>query len=154
MTSTVSESLDVNAPPDVVYVLVADLPAMGQWSPECTAVEWRGEVSEPVGGARFKGHNRKGRRRWSADGVVVAAEPGRKFAFDISTMRIPVAHWSYEFTARDGGCTVTERWADQRPAWFMPLTRVATGVADRATRNGETMRTTLERIKAAAEGAE
>jgi hypothetical protein len=61
------ESLDVNAPAAVVYALVADLPAMGQWSPECFAVEWRGGASEPAVGSKFKGHNRIGRRKWSAD---------------------------------------------------------------------------------------
>lgn len=153
MAKAVSESLDVNAPADAVYALVADLPAMGQWSPECFAVEWRGGASEPAVGAKFKGHNRIGKRKWSSDGVVVAAEPGRRFAFETSAMRIPVAQWAYEFTERDGGCTVTESWIDRRPGWFVPITRLATGVTDRGVRNEETMRTTLERLKAAAEAA-
>jgi hypothetical protein len=153
MASPVSESVDINAPADVVYALVADLPSMGQWSPECIAVEWRGGASAPAVGAKFKGQNRIGRRKWSSDGVIVTAEPGRKFAFETSAMRIPVAHWAYEFTERDGGCTVTESWSDRRPAWFVPITRLATGVTDRSVRNEETMRTTLERIKAAAEAA-
>src|SRR3954449_5313798 len=97
MSSTVSESLDINAFPDVVYALVSDLPAMGQWSPECTAVEWRGGASGPSVGAKFKGRSRIGRRKWSTDGVVVEAEQGRVFAFEVFTMRIPVARWSYEF---------------------------------------------------------
>ena len=78
-----------------------------------------------------------------ADGVVVEAEQGRVFAFEVFTMRIPVARWSYEFAERDGGCTVTERWADRRPGWFVPITRLATGVTDRSVRNEETMRVTL-----------
>lgn len=153
MVATVSESLGVDAPQDVVYALVADLPAMGRWSPECTSAEWRGGATGPVVGARFKGRNRHGRHRWSTDGVVVAAEPGQKFAFEISTLRVPVARWSYEFTPREGGCTVTEQWADRRPAWFQPIARLATGVADRTTHNAATMRTTLQRLKAAAESA-
>ena len=30
----------VDAPPDVVWALVADLDRMGEWSPECYRVEW------------------------------------------------------------------------------------------------------------------
>ncbi|MEP7191775.1 MAG: SRPBCC family protein, partial [Actinomycetota bacterium] len=34
------ESLTVAAPADLVYGLVADLPRMGEWSPECERVTW------------------------------------------------------------------------------------------------------------------
>jgi len=34
----VSVTTHVDAPAEVVYDLVADLPRMGRWSPECTSV--------------------------------------------------------------------------------------------------------------------
>lgn len=148
---TVSESLDVEAPAGAVYDLVADLPSMGRWSPECTAVDWRDGATGPAVGARFKGRNRHGWRRWSTDGIVTAAEPGRVFAFDIAFLGQPVARWTYEFADVEGGCTVTERWDDRRPGLFRTLGGVATGVADRAAHNQAGMRETLRQLKAAAE---
>jgi len=35
------ETLHVAAPADVVYDLIANLPRMGDWSPECERVTWR-----------------------------------------------------------------------------------------------------------------
>ena len=35
-----SHQVVINATPEHVYNLVADLPRMGQWSPECKCVEW------------------------------------------------------------------------------------------------------------------
>lgn len=153
MSNSVSETVTVNAAPEVVYDLVADLPAMGRWSPECTAVEWRGGATGPAVGARFKGHNRHGWRRWSTDGVVVAADRGRRFSFDISFFGTPVARWSYELEPTADGCTVTERWDDRRLWVLRVLAGPTTGVADRASHNAATMRATLASLKAAAESA-
>ena len=39
-----SQSVVVEAPAERIYALVADLPRMGEWSPECQRVEWVGRV--------------------------------------------------------------------------------------------------------------
>ena len=54
---TASE-LVVKAAPEQVYDLVADLPRMGEWSPECQRVEWTEGADGPGEGATFIGHNR------------------------------------------------------------------------------------------------
>jgi Polyketide cyclase / dehydrase and lipid transport len=33
-------SIDIAAPPDVIYDLIADIARMGEWSPECYKCEW------------------------------------------------------------------------------------------------------------------
>ena len=38
----VRETQHIDAPAELVYDLVADLPRMGEWSPECERVVWRG----------------------------------------------------------------------------------------------------------------
>ena len=43
----------VEAAPERIYDLVADLPRMGEWSPECQRVEWEGGADGPAEGARF-----------------------------------------------------------------------------------------------------
>src|SRR5262249_5560968 len=75
-----AESIVISAPNDRIYELVADLPRMGEWSPECQRVEWLEGATGPVEGATFVGHNRGGPgglMKWSRHGRVLAAEPGR-----------------------------------------------------------------------------
>ena len=47
-----SHSVVIEAPPERIYALVADLPRMGEWSPECQQVEWLDGSSRPAEGAR------------------------------------------------------------------------------------------------------
>ena len=74
----------VGAAPERIYDLVADLPRMGEWSPECLSVEWEGGTCGPAEGASFVGHNRGGPRglmKWSRRGRVLVADPGRQIRF-------------------------------------------------------------------------
>jgi hypothetical protein len=151
-TEPTSVSIEVDAAPEQVYALVADLPRMGEWSPECVKCTWKGGATGAVEGARFKGFNRRGIRRWSTNGTVVTADPGRELAFDVSAvLGLPVARWSYRIEPRDGGSRVTEVFDDRRGTLITVLGRIVSGVGDRNTHNAETMQTTLERIKSEAE---
>ena len=77
-------STEVCASPDVVWALLSDLSRMGEWSPECTGVRWRGGAPGARPGTRFSGRNRKGLWRWSTKCTVVAALPGRELAWTVS----------------------------------------------------------------------
>ena len=150
----VSVSVDVAASPDVVWGLVSDLARMGDWSPECTGVKWAGAAPGPTGptvGAVFKGRNKIGIRRWSTKGTIVAADPNQRIAWDIANLGLPVARWSYTIEPADGRCRVTESWQDKRGAIINAVGPLTTGVKDRAAHNEAGMRTTLDRLKAAAE---
>ena len=58
-TATIdTATIDIDAPADVVYDLVADITNMGRWSPECFRTAWVDGATAPVPGARFKGWNR------------------------------------------------------------------------------------------------
>ena len=75
---------EIDADADVLYVMVSDMPRMGEWSPECASVTWDGDVAEPVEGTTFVGHNKSGpggRIKWSRHGTVLRAEPGKAFSF-------------------------------------------------------------------------
>jgi uncharacterized protein YndB with AHSA1/START domain len=149
-----SVSIDVAADPEVVWGLVSDLARMGEWSPECTGVKWAGAAPGPSGptvGAVFKGRNKIGIRRWSTKGTIVAADPNQRIAWDIAALGLPVARWSYTIERSDRGCRVTESWEDKRGAIVNAVGPLTTGVKDRAAHNEAGMRTTLERLKAAAE---
>jgi hypothetical protein len=149
----VSVQAEIAAPAEVLYDLIADMPRLGEWSPECERVEWRGGATAAAPGVGFTGHNRNGSRHWSTHGTVTAADRGRLFAFEVrSVLNLPVSLWSYRFTAAaDGGTLVTESTEDRRGALIKLVGRLATGVGDREARNRETMTETLEGLRAAAE---
>lgn len=149
----VEVSVDVAAPAEAVYEMVADVRRMGEWSPECVRCDWLGGATGAAVGARFRGHNRNGLRRWSTVSTVVAADPGRIFAFRVSSLGLPVAEWRYAVTPTADGCRVTETWTDARGALIRSMGRLATGVGDRAAHNRVGMVATLARIKEAAERA-
>ena len=80
--------------------MVADLPRMGEWSPECQRVEWEGGASGPAAGATFVGHNKGGPRglmKWSRRGRVLVADPGREFAFVTEEGGHESTVWRYRF---------------------------------------------------------
>lgn len=149
----VSVSVHVDATPEEVYDLVADLPRMGQWSPECTSVAWRGGATAATVGARFRGWNRRGPIRWFTDCEVVEAERGKALAFDVRGLGREVARWAYRFEPdpANGGCTVTEEWTDHRSAAYRIITGVAINVRDRPAHNRAGMERTLAQLKSAVE---
>jgi len=142
----------VAAPPEQAYALVSDLPRMGELSPENKGGRWLGGATGPAKGARFKGHNSNGWRRWSTTVRVEEADPGREFTFRVAFWGIPVSRWSYAFAPAPGGCAVTESWADRRPWWFKGPAGLTTGVMDREAATARSIEHTLARVKAVLEG--
>lgn len=149
----IAVSRKVAASPERVWELIADLPRMGEWSGENTGGKWTHGSTEAVPGARFRGSNRNGWHRWSTDVTVVEATPGERLSFDVELLGfVSIARWTYEIEATgDGASVVTERWADRRPGWFVPIGNLATGVGDRTEHNRATMTRTLDRLAATAE---
>jgi uncharacterized protein YndB with AHSA1/START domain len=150
--SEASASTVIAVPPDRVWAAVSDVSRMGEWSPEATAARWRGGADGPRVGARFWGVNRSGWRRWGTSNQVVAAEPGRSFAFETSFAGIPISTWTWRFEATgDGGTRVTESWRDRRTG---PIGRVVDvggtallGSPHDADANRANIEATLARLK-------
>jgi uncharacterized protein YndB with AHSA1/START domain len=151
----VEVSVRIEAAPARVWELVGDPTRMGEWSPECRQVTWAGAGGAPVMGAKFKGHNRRGWRRWTTTGTIVGFEPEREIAWDVDFAGFPIAHWSYRIEPDTGGasCKVVECFRDRRAQAFKLLGPVARGVRDAAAYNRVGMQETLARVKAAAETA-
>lgn len=133
-----------------VYSLITDLPTLASLAEENEAMTWR-KGGQAAPGAVFKGINRNGFRRWSTVCTVTDAEPDRVFAFDVSYLGVPVAHWRYDIAPSDRGCRVTEGTWDRRPGWFVKPGGFATGVMDRDAANAKHIELTLARLKAKAE---
>ncbi len=151
MVDPVSVTTEIGASAESVYAMVADLPRMGEWSPENDGASWLGGVTSAAPGARFKGVNSTGRRRWSTAGTVVEAAPGRVFSFRVTALRLRVALWTYRFEPTASGCAVTETWDDERGGLVTWLGKLVTGVGDRGAHNRSGMEETLRNLKAAAE---
>jgi uncharacterized protein YndB with AHSA1/START domain len=149
-------STTVQAPPEKIWPLVSDPAGMGRFSPEAVGANYKGGAAGPSLGAKFKGKNRNGWHRWSTDGKITTFDANRAVAWDISFMGFKVARWTYELDAgADGTTTVTERWQDLRIPLLRwpPLGALVTGQKDRPGCNKQGMETSLERIKATAEGS-
>ncbi|TJZ44554.1 SRPBCC family protein [Streptomyces piniterrae] len=144
---SVEESLEIPRPPDAVYAALADIRRMKEWSPEVFWVWSRG--------TRFVGFNRKALWFWFTTCRIVIADPGREFAFDVSTFGMPVARWGYRLTPVGEGTLVTEYWVDhRRHGWrrwgaeTLGLFFTGTPAARRAAHNRDSMRATLHRLRA------
>ncbi len=90
-----SESISVAATPDELYALVSDVTRMGEWSPVCRACWWD-EGDGPTVGSWFTGRNETAERTWETRSQVVAADPGRRFAWQVNNGWV---HWEYTFAA-------------------------------------------------------
>ncbi len=148
-------SVHVDAPPEKVYELVTDVTRMGEWSPETTSAEWIGGATGPAVGARFRGRNRHGLARWSTTPRVVAADPGREFAFTTTWLRKDNTRWTYRFEPEGGGTRVTESFEAlvDMPWYFTAGERWLMGVQDRKADLEQNMARTLERLKTAVVGS-
>jgi Polyketide cyclase / dehydrase and lipid transport len=105
-----SDSVLVNRSPDEVYALVSDVTRMGQWSPTCKACWWD-EGGGPEVGSWFTGRNEtsEGRseatgeivsaRTWETRSQVVAADPGREFAWEVNDGWV---HWGFTLEPAEG----------------------------------------------------
>lgn len=149
--SDVQVKADIAAPADKVWTLVSDLPRMGEWSPENTGGRWLGGATGPAVGARFRGNNRKGLRRWSTTCTVIAADQGSRFTFEVTYGPVKISTWDYAFTANGDSTTVVESWTDRRPAWMRLAGVPVMGVVDRGDHNRRGMEKTLANLKTAAE---
>lgn len=102
---TYSDSIIVACSPEDLYDMVSDVTRMGEWSPVCTGCWWDGD--DHGVGAWFTGRNELPERTWETRSQVVAAVPGREFAFIVGGDR---TRWGYTFTPAEGGTQVTEWW--------------------------------------------
>jgi Polyketide cyclase / dehydrase and lipid transport len=141
----------IDADAGLLYEMISDLPRIGEWSPECEGVDWEGEVTVPVEGSTFFGHNAVGpgrRIRYSRHGRVLTADPGREFAFVTDEGGRESTVWRYRFEPEGHGTRVTESYEVR---WIPVWARIIDVPLNRHKELLENMSTTLQRLKGAAE---
>jgi hypothetical protein len=142
-----SASIEVDAAPEVVWQLVADITRMGEWSPECWKAHWEGESTAPAVGALFHGYNRAGTYEWDAPCLVTECEPGKVFAFQVPVQGDVVTVWRFEVAASGTGTTLTESFV----APMINVPGAASNFDGRFEMLDGAIRKTIANIKAAAE---
>ena len=149
-------SIDIAAPPEVVYDLVSDITRMGDWSPECYRCSWTRGATGPAVGARFKAKN-KGKRgpSWFNSPVVRVADRSREFTFNRSGPAIGSYTWRYTMEPTATGTTLSESFEADPPvgAAMSWITMKWTGSDDRDDDLHQGMLSTIARIKTAAESS-
>ena len=143
-------SIDIAAPPQVVYDLITD--RMGEWSPECYRCEWLHGATTAAPGARFRGYNRLGPIRWERTAVVDTAERGCEFAFTTINDRTgrQETRWQYTMTPTPSGTRLAESF---QFLWCSMGTRATELFIPRGRQVNRGMDETLRRIKRAAEAS-
>ena len=101
------ESVTVGASAAYLYDLLSDITRTGEWSPVCTSCWWDDEAQAGLVGAWFTGRNELPHRTWETRSEVVAAEPGREFAWVVGGSFV---RWGFRFATAEGGTTLTESW--------------------------------------------
>lgn len=152
MAPRASASVTVACSPEVLWDMVADLPRMGEWSPNCKGARWV-EPGGPRVGATFIGLNMAGEREYETTNRIVVCERPREIAWEPSfDAGVSWSRWSYRFEPADGQTVVTETWEplDLERLRGRPVTEEELDkMAERWT---VAMQETLARLKAVAEG--
>ncbi len=149
MSTALSATIDVQAPPAAVWAVVSDLERMGEWSPQCKTMKVLG--GEPKLGTRTINVNKRGPVMWPTTAKVVRFEPERRLAF-----RVTENHtiWSYELEPTETGTRVIERREAPGGTTAVSDFLIRLAFGGQRSFDGELergMNATLAKIKAAAE---
>ena len=153
---THTDSIDIDAPPDVVWAMVTDMERYGEWSSENTGGYWRKGADGVPGtgkvGDMFVGVNRRGDDEWKAPVEIVQRDEGRVFGFVTGGMDYNIALWQYQVEANESGGTKLIEYYELRTLSPLMKENGQPEIDRRRNNMIESIRATLEGMKATAEG--
>lgn len=114
----------IEASPEVLYDVIADVTRTPELSPEVVACEWIDGATGPAVGVRFRATNHAGRGPdWHNTPVITTADPGQEFAFSRTEKGAGTIVWRYVFSPEGTGTRVTESYEVTRSltlfGWFI-----------------------------------
>jgi hypothetical protein len=144
----------IEASPQALYDVIADVTRMSELSPEVVACEWVDGATGPEVGVHFRAKNHAGRGPdWHNTPVITVAERGREFAFSRVEKGAGTIVWRYVFSPEGTGTRVTESYEVTQPVtlfgWF--IIGVLYGNKDRRSDLHRGMSETLQRLAALTE---
>lgn len=113
---TVEARTWIDAQPERVWEIVADIRLMPEFSAELQSVEWLNGATGPEIGNSFIGRNKhESRGEWETTSYVISCERPRVFAWAVADPDTPTATWRFTLDHEDGGTTLRQ-WARMGPA--------------------------------------
>lgn len=100
----------VGASPEQVWDLLTDIERAGEWSHETRGGEWLDGAHATAVGARFRGRNANGLKRWSRTCEIVEADRPRRVSWRTVPSRLypDSTLWTYDLAPADGGTRITQ----------------------------------------------
>lgn len=124
----------VEALPEAVWAVLADVTRVGEWSHECRGAEWLDGATTAAPGVRFRGRNRAGALvRWARVCVIREVDAPRELVWE--TVGPPpmrdASLWRVRLEPVDGGTRIRQEfrilsmaaWADRLVAALIPAHR-------------------------------
>jgi len=144
-------SIDIDAPPAVVWGLIGDVTRMPEWSPQVTSSRLRAGFEAVALGTEFTNRNALGEMEWTTHATIVAFEPETHLAFRVEENWVI---WSFGLEPTVTGTCLTQRRL--APEGVSGLSHELTegfmgGTEKFAATLREGMTETLAKLKAAAE---
>ena len=139
----------IEATPEALYDLIADVTRTPERTPDIARCEWIDGATGPAVGARFKSVNHQGRGPdWSNKPVVTVADPGREFSFTRTEPFAGTILWRHRFEPEGTGTRMYESYEVIKPlrwmGWFIIDTLY--GMKDRRSELRVSMEQSLERV--------
>lgn len=148
-----TDSVDryIEASPEVLYDLIADVTRTPERTPDVVRCEWIDGATGPAVGARFKSTNHQGRGPdWSNKPVVTVAERAKEFSFTRTEPFAGTILWRHRFEPEGTGTRMYESYEVVKPirlmGWFIMGT--VYGLKDR---RGDLRRSMVESMDRVAE---
>jgi uncharacterized protein YndB with AHSA1/START domain len=113
---TVEAETWIDAPPERVWSIVADVELMPTMSSELQSVQWCDGATGPAVGHRFVGRSRHDALgEWATTSHIVECEEPRVLAWAVQDPENPTALWRFTLEPADGGTRLCE-WMQMGPA--------------------------------------
>jgi uncharacterized protein YndB with AHSA1/START domain len=112
MARTATATIHIDASPMEVWRTVVDVQRQHGWSCEATKCEWVPPADQASAGARFRGYNRRGFRRWTRENEVTDVEPGQRLCWRTLPSRVypDSTDWRIELRPDGAGTEVRESY--------------------------------------------
>ena len=139
----------IEAPPEALYDVIADVTRTPEITPDIVKVEWLDGATGPAIGARFKAINKQGRGpNWSNKPVITVLEPGRAIAWARTEPFAGTVEWRYRFEPEGTGTRVYESYEVTKQLRLMGWFIIGTlyGMKDRRSDLRASMLRTLDRL--------
>jgi uncharacterized protein YndB with AHSA1/START domain len=133
----------VDAAPEAVWAVLADVTRIGEWSHECRGAEWLDGARAAAPGARFRGRNTAGRGvRWARTCEIRVADAPRELVWRTAGPRLmrDASQWCVRLEPAGSGTRIRQdfrvvtmaAWADLVISFMIPahLDRAAALRAD------------------------